>query len=163
VSARWSSLVLGLLVAACGPRDQAPTASASAPLPGPTVTAPPLTSAEVEDELSTRPVQLLKLQFTSNVKNKEPEDTLDHARPGQRVYVHLTLRNRSKRERKVEVVFAVDGKPEPPIELNVGDSWSWRTWGYKTLSKKDTKGKLRVTVTDDEGNPVADGEIPIHP
>jgi hypothetical protein len=150
------------VVAACGPSDgAAPSASASAngPTPTPSVATP--ASAEIEDELSTRPVELLKLKVASGVKNKEPDGVLESAKPGQRVYVHLTLRNRSKRERKVEVVFKVDGKAEPPIELTVGDSWSWRTWAYKTLSAKDTKGKLSVEVTDDAGNPVADAEIPI--
>ncbi|HTJ81906.1 MAG TPA: hypothetical protein VL400_09275, partial [Polyangiaceae bacterium] len=80
------------VAAACGPSDgAAPSASASAngPTPTPSVATP--ASAEIEDELSTRPVELLKLKFASGVKNKEPDGVLESAKPGQRVYVHLTL------------------------------------------------------------------------
>lgn len=116
-----------------------------------------------EDETSTRPVELLKSQFASGIKDREPLDEIKVARPGTRTYLHLVLRNRSQRERKVQVSFSVNGDKRSEVTLNVADAWSFRTWGYNTLRKADTKGKLTAVVEDDEGHLLGELQLPIEP
>lgn len=153
--------ILSLLAAACGQSArEAPSATASGPVPS--SSAAPSAPSAAEAELETRPVELLKFQFTSAVKDREPVDRLDAARPGARVYAHLTLRNRTGRDRAVHVEFAVDGKKRTELDLPVKESWSFRTWGYNTMQTKDT-GELTVSVTDDEGHPLGDFTLPIRP
>jgi hypothetical protein len=150
------------LAAACGEgaRDapSAPPPSVAAP-PAPSSPAP-ISPSAVEAELETAPVELLKFQFTSAVKDREPVDRLEVARPGSRVYAHLTLRNRTGRDRGVHVEFLIEGKKRTELDLPVKESWSFRTWGYNTLQAKD-RGALVVSVTDDEGHPLGDFTLPI--
>jgi hypothetical protein len=94
------------------------------------------------------------------VKDREPVDRLEVARPGSRVYAHLTLRNRTGRDRGVHVEFLIEGKKRTELDLPVKESWSFRTWGYNTLQAKD-RGALVVSVTDDEGHPLGDFTLPI--
>jgi hypothetical protein len=147
----------GVLLLACGlvacgdsPSILAPGGSAGV-----------LSSAEIEDEVSTKPVELLKLVFAADVKDKEPSGQLQVAKPGQKVFAHLTLRNLSDHPRKVKLNFSVAGEKRTQVELLVGESWSWRTWAYNTLLPKDAGKKLELEVVDDEGHPLFDGAIPI--
>lgn len=116
-----------------------------------------------EQEAETMPLELLRFRFTSDVKAKNPVDTLDHATPGKRVYAHLALRNRSGRPRKVHLTFKVNDVVRTEIELDVGESWEWRTFGYNTLNAKDT-GTLSLDIDDDEGHPLVENQkLPIRP
>jgi hypothetical protein len=152
-----------LFAGACGDRAHpAPSASVSASSAPPPPSVAPISPSAAETELETAPVELLKFQFTSAVKDREPVDRLDAARPGARVYAHLTLRNRTGRDRAVHVEFAVDGKKRTELDLPVKESWSFRTWGYNTMQAKD-RGTLSVSVTDDEGHPLGDFTLPIAP
>jgi hypothetical protein len=157
-------LALALELAACDPPAPPPDAS-SAGAPSPTVplapTPAPGTSAEVDEETSTRPVELLAFAFTSGVKHKAPVDTLRSAKVGQKVHAHLTLRNRTGRARKVELRFRVGGELRTELSLEVGEAWSWRTWGYNTVLASDRGKKLSLEVVDDEGHPLVDAELPI--
>jgi hypothetical protein len=123
---------------AMAPPPPSATASALAPAPSPTTNEP------------RAPLELLKLTLTSEVKKKEPVDTLEAVGAGKRVYAHLAIRNRSNDTRKIAVTYVVNGKPRPPVDLEVEPSWSYRTWGYNTLPAGE-KGKLEVRVTDDAG------------
>lgn len=159
-----ASVVALLLASACGqgPEGEAASASASQSKVA-SVPRPPSSSAQAaaEEELSTRPVELLKLRLTSGVSNKEPVDALDHATPGQRVYAHLTVRNRTGRPRQVHVSFTIDGKERSAVDLKVDESWSWRTWAFVTLKDSDKPGKLEIAITDDEGLPLEEASLPI--
>jgi len=149
-----------LAVLGCGESSPAQATNSSGPPPM-IVSGAPLSSAAVADELSTKPLELLKFRFTSGVNNKEPIDRLDHATPGKRVYAHLSVRNRTGRARKVTLAFAVNGKEASKVELTVDESWEWRTWAYNTLAASDTKGTLSLSIIDDEGHPLADESLPI--
>ena len=98
-----------------------------------------------------QPMQLLGFTWTSGIERRDPKDKLHAVAPGQRVYTHLRVRNRSGRERCVRVKFRINGKPRPAITLKIGKSWSWRTWAYST-SRSDDSGHIEVNVTDDQGN-----------
>ena len=98
-----------------------------------------------------KPMLLLKFRFSSAVKRREPVDKLNITRPGQRVYAHLTVRNRSGRRRCLHVEFRVNGKRRTKVTLKVGESWSWRTWAYNT-SRSDDRGPLELSIRDDQGN-----------
>ena len=74
-----------------------PTASASAPAPPP----PRPTSAPADH------VELQKFVLTSGVKSKDPVDDLTAAKPGQRVYGHVTVRNRTLNQHGEPVQIAV--------------------------------------------------------
>lgn len=106
---------------------------------------------------------LLKLALASGVRDKEPVDKLATAKPGQRVWAHVTLRNRSGGAREVDLVFRVDGKERTRVTLNVDASWSFRTWGYVTLRAADTSGELTATVVSDSGDELGVARIPIKP
>jgi hypothetical protein len=113
-------------------------------------------------EAGLKPVQLLRFAFASAIERKDPRDRLSVARPGQRVFTHLTLRNRSGRERCVTIQLYVGGVRRTTLVQKVGRSWSWRTWGYNTL-RADDRGKLEAVVRDDQGNELARREVAIVP
>jgi hypothetical protein len=138
---------------AAPPPSAAPSAPASAPRPAPSASA----SASVDKP----PLEVLKLVFTSDVKDKKPTDKLDWAAPGQRVYVHLTVRNRGAEARPISLVFRVNGEQRSKVDLKVEPSWSYRTWGYNTLRKGDQTGALEVDVRDDTGTSLQTARLPI--
>jgi hypothetical protein len=107
------------------------------------------------------PLQLLKLVFTSEVKNKEPVDKLERAQPGQRVWVHLTMRNRGADARPITLAFRVNGDARTKVDLKIDPSWSYRTWGYSTLRASDLTGALDVDVRDDAGTLITSARLPI--
>jgi hypothetical protein len=109
-----------------------------------------------------KPMQLLRFHFTSGIEGKDAKDALAAARPGQRVYAHFSMRNRSKRDRCMHVAFLVGGKERTKVTLQIGESWQWRTWAYNTL-RGDDAGVLRVLVTDDQGATIVDRRIGIVP
>ncbi|MBM4374962.1 MAG: hypothetical protein FJ095_07745 [Deltaproteobacteria bacterium] len=165
----------------------APASSASVGAPS-----PPASSAATADELETvddepeiveseivesegdgrgacepadpgaKPVQLLRFAFASAVERKDPRDRLSIARPGQRIYSHLTLRNRSGRERCVTIELSVGNARRTTLVQKVGRSWSWRTWVYNTL-RDDDRGELEAVIRDDQGNELARRELVIVP
>lgn len=160
-------LVVALLcaVAACDAKD-APPPAPSAPLKAsvaPAAKAPsssPVRPAPSASSNASASLELLKLTWTSEIKNKEPADELDHATPGERQYVHLAVRNRSDHARTLTLIFRVNGEDRSTVPLTVQSSWRWRTWGYNTLQAGDT-GDLSVEVIDDAGAVLAKERIPI--
>jgi hypothetical protein len=115
-----------------------------------------------EDELSTQPMELLRFRFTSGIDSREPRDDLREARPGQRVYAFLAIRNRTGNKRGITLAWSVGGEPRTTLELDVDESWQYRTWGYNTVGPAD-RGTLRLEVTDDAGNSLVERELPIRP
>jgi hypothetical protein len=107
-----------------------------------------------------KPMQLLRLVLASGIEGRDARDKVRTLAPGGRLYTHLTLRNRSGRERCVRVTFRVGGAVRTEVTLRIGKSWSWRTWAYNTLKPSD-RGALEVTVTDDQGQLVARRSVPI--
>jgi hypothetical protein len=106
------------------------------------------------------PLEIQKLVFTSGVKNKAPIDKLAAAEPGQRVYAHLTVRNRGRDARPVTLVFRVNGEARSSVDLRVDTSWSYRTWAYVTLRATD-RGELSVDVQGEDGDVIGSAQIPI--
>jgi hypothetical protein len=104
---------------------------------------------------------VLRLTLTSEVKQKEPVDELKEAGPGQRVWAHLTLRNRAPEARRVSVIFKVDGDERSTVDLQIASSWSFRTWAYNTLRAGDKSGELTVEVRDDAGAVIGTARLPI--
>jgi hypothetical protein len=155
--------VVAALLAACDEPATASPTDASAPPPSASAPAPPRPSASAS--ASAAPVkkvlQILKLTFTSEVKNKEPADKLEAAEPGQRVYVHLAMRNRNDGSRKITVVFNVNKEQRSKTELNVESSWSYRTWAYVTLRQEDRAGAVEVEIRDEDGGVIGSSVLPI--
>lgn len=160
---------LGAVLALCaGCGDGAPASDAGAP-PGASATnaaalSAPTSKTQAAKTASPVPdgVDLLKFELTSAIKDKDPKDTLDQAKPGQRVYGHLTVRNRTDGPKRVSLSFRVNDDERTLVDLNVEKSWSWRTWGYVTLRKED-KGELTVYAFDDHGAELGKKSIPIKP
>jgi hypothetical protein len=166
-SARLAVLpaLLVLSVSGCDERADASTPDASAAQTPATPSgsaravqsAAPSASAPAPEKA---PLQLLKLVFTSEVKNREPVDKLERAEPGQRVWAHFTLRNRCD-ARTISVVFRVNGDQRSKVDLKVDNSWSFRTWAYNTLRAGDTSGEITVEARDEAGVVVASASLPI--
>lgn len=161
------SAVLLAALAAAGCSDPvyhapsaAPAPSTASESPGPALDAIPEDAGASDPEL---PLEVLRFQFTSGTKNREPVDKMWRARPGERVYAYVALRNRSGRERKVHVTFRVNGKTRTEVDLDVAESWSYRTWAYNTILKTDKPGKLEVFITDEGHDMLVEQSLPITP
>ncbi len=152
--------VAAVVILGCRSEGDAKTYTASSEPPRPPPSA--VSEQSADSEMSTKPVEILKFTFTSGVGSKNPVDSLTTAKPGTKVYAHLTVRNRTGSARKVTVTFELNGKTRSEVELSVDESWSWRTWAYNTVPK-DAQGTLRAIVTDDEGHPLGDYSLPIGP
>ena len=147
----------GVVTAAASSSPAAPSASGAGPPTG-----EESAGCQPKDP-KLKPLQLLRFAFTSAVENKVPVDKLQIARPGQRVWAHLIVRNRSGAERCVHVAFRVQGQSRTEVDLDVGESWSWRTWAYATLRPTDTSGQLEIEATDDQGKTLVHERLPIVP
>lgn len=149
-----------LVLVACddpAPAATLPTSTTSATAPSATAAARPSATASA----AVAPLQVLRLTLTSEVKQKEPVDELKEAGPGQRVWVHLTLRNRAPEAKRVSVVFKVDGEERSTVDLQVASSWSFRTWAYNTLRAGDKSGELTVEVRNDASEVIGQARLPI--
>jgi hypothetical protein len=135
-----------------GPVEASALASGASAAPAPPPPPPPATSASAQAAPAAERLQVLKLTFTSDVKNKEPVDTLEVGSPGQRVYAHLAMRNRTGAAKTMQLVFRVRGEKRSSIDLKVEPSWSFRTWAYNTLQAGDAGKELEVTVLDDDAS-----------
>jgi hypothetical protein len=131
------------------------TASAS-----PTTTTLPNTVPTSTSAREPTRVELLALTLTSAVRDKDPVDRLQDTHPGERVYAHVKVRNRTGKTHDLTVSFTVNGEPRSTISLAVEPSWSWRTWAYNTVLPTDRPGTLAVTVSG-EGGELATAELPI--
>jgi hypothetical protein len=152
-----------LLVLACDdpPSTSAAVPASAAPVVAPIATASARAVASASSAAPTPPIQVLKLTLTSEVKQKEPVDELKEAGPGQRVWAHVTIRNRAGEARRVSIVFKVDGEERSTVDLQIASSWSYRTWAYNTLRAGDKSGELTVEVRDDGGNVLSQAKLPI--
>jgi hypothetical protein len=162
------TLLAALALTACSGCDEQ-TASAGAPdagapdaAPPPSASAPakPAPSASASASAEKGELKVLAMVFTSEVKQKEAVDKLDAAKPGQRVWVHLTMRNRTGDTKPIALVFKVNGTQRAKIDLKIDPSWSYRTWGYVTLRDADL-GELVAEVRDDSGTVMSSATLPI--
>ncbi len=149
------------------PADEAPDGGADAAADGPSA----LDGGDEGDEPdepcapedpTLKPLTLLRFSFTDGIEGKDPRSKLDVAKAGQRVYAHLTLRNRSGRTRCVHLTFRVGGKKRTEVTLKIGPSWSWRTFAYNTLRADDNK-PLELTVRDDQNKLILERQLPVIP
>jgi hypothetical protein len=124
--------------------------SSSAPESAPSASPPP----------PRPPLELLRFAFAESIRGKEPTSKLTFATPGEKVYGHLAIRNRSRETRHVRVVFKIGEETRTLLDLAVDPSWSFRTWGYATLRASD-RGKVHLRATDDEGNVLVEEDLPI--
>lgn len=155
-------VLVTLALAACDdPTKPSGSASASgassAAAPARSTTAP--ATAKPAEKIAAG-VELQKFVLTTGVKAKDPVDVLDAAKPGQRVYGHLTIRNRTDGPKRVSLSFRVNEEERALVDLTIEKSWSWRTWAYVTL-RKDDKGELTVHAFDDHGAELGTEKIPI--
>lgn len=163
------SLPCALLFLACDDRAAPTPASDRSPDPALSTSAPPSASAPAPSppapSASLAPekasLSILKLAFASAVKDKMPADELKAAGPGQRVWVHLTVRNRTGEAKRVSLIFRVGGEERSTVDLTIEPSWSFRTWGYNTLRAVDTSGELTVEVREAGGPALASARLPI--
>lgn len=166
MTVRWHLVALAGTLGCGNASPTAPPTSSSLPTPTASPETPkkttPVVPVDAEDELSTRPMELLRFRFTSGIRDREPEDDLREARPGQRIYAFLAIRNRTGNKRGITLSWTVGGQPRTKLDLDVDESWQYRTWGYNTLGPTD-RGTLRLEVTDDAGNSVVERELPIRP
>ena len=97
------------------------------------------------------PLELVKLQLTSNVEEREPVDEIERAKAGEHVWAYLEVANGSDVGRCVSVVFRVDGGKRAALTLDVGPSPRWRTWAKNRMVEADAGKTLEIEVRDDQG------------
>ncbi|MBK8255502.1 MAG: DUF2914 domain-containing protein [Polyangiaceae bacterium] len=153
-----------LLATSCGDSSKDASGAAAATPSGATTAAATSSakSAKSKAEPAATGVDVLKFQLTSGVKNRDPIDKAESAKPGERLYGHVTARNRTGADQRISLSFRVNGDERSLVDLTVEKSWSWRTWAYVTL-RKDDKGEVTVHVFDDHGAELASETIPISP
>lgn len=117
----------------------------------------PADSAEVHHD----PLKVLAFVVTSDVKNRDPVDELKVAQAGQKAWGHITVRNRSKEERRLTMYFYVDGDQRSMVDLKVKPSQSYRTYAFNTIKPSDKDKTFRVEVRDDTGTLLQEAKIPI--
>ncbi|MFT3774027.1 MAG: hypothetical protein QM820_52345 [Minicystis sp.] len=162
MSSRCTLLLLAAALTACDERASAGTPDAAPPAPPPTASARPSAAptASGSAPATSGEFKVLKMVLTSEVKKKEPVDKLDAAAPGQRVWAHVTLRNRTDATKPIALVFLVGGAERAKVDLKADPSWSYRTWGYVTLRPTDS-GELVAEVRDESGTVMERAKIPI--
>lgn len=153
---RATCLALALLTPACD-REEHPWEVTPPGASGPI----PQSSGPAGEPVQKEQLELLGFSFTSAVRNKDPVDRYLAAQPGDRVYAHLTVRNLSGRPRRIHLMFVVNGNERTSLDLEIGHSWSWRTWGYNTLLADDAQGELFLRVTTDDGKTLVEQRLPI--
>ncbi|APR84112.1 Hypothetical protein A7982_09461 [Minicystis rosea] len=152
-----------IALAGCDEPASASTPDAAPPAPPPpTASAKPSAAptATSSASASSGEFKVLKMVLTSEVKKKEPADKLESAAPGQRVWAHVTLRNRTDATKPIALVFLVGGTERAKIDLKADPSWSYRTWGYVTLRSGDS-GELTAEVRDESGTVMERMHLPI--
>jgi len=156
-------LLTAAALAGCDERAAASPAPDAAPPEAPKSpsTTPSAAPAPSGSAAERAPLQVLKLVFTSEVKNKEPVDKLEAIKPGERAWAHLTMRNRGAEARPIAMVFKVNGEQRSKVDLKIDPSWSYRTWAYSTLRAGDVSGELVVEVRDDDGAVITTARLPI--
>ena len=156
-------LLVMAALAACDakPLERAAPAT-SKPLPTPAAASgqPRRSPSGHPPEAQVTDIEILRLTLTSGVRDKEPVDALTAVAPGQRVWVHLAVRNRTPAKRGIALVFRVDGDVRSTVDLDVERSWSYRTWAYNTL-KPDDGGELEVDVVNEREQIIAEARLPI--
>jgi hypothetical protein len=156
-----STALLSLGVALAGCDEPASAASPDAAPPPPSSSAkPPAPSASASAASPSGELRVLKMSFTTEVKNKEPVDAPKVAEAGQRIWAHLTMRNRTGAERGITLAFLVGGVERSKTELTIASSWSYRTWGYVTLRPGDV-GEVVAEVRDEGGTVMERQSLPI--
>jgi hypothetical protein len=153
-------ILAGAGCSGCDERADASPGDAAPPPPAPAPLASAAPAASSSASIEKGELRVLKAVFTSEVKNKEPAGALESAKPGQRVWAHLTVRNRGDAARTLTLVFKVGGAERSTVDLAIDPSWSFRTWGYVTLRKTDV-GEVRFEVKDEGGVILSSGTLPI--
>jgi hypothetical protein len=143
----------------------APTCSDRPPEPGGPSSAAPLSTAPAKASASAEkrePVfEVLRMTLTSGVRSRNPIDALEAAEAGQRVWAHVTARNRTGAQKRISVVFHVNDEERSTVDLKIDPSWSYRTWGYVTLKPADAGHELHVEVRGEGGALLAEDSLPI--
>jgi len=152
----WTWLAVSFAVAGCEGEPRPWEVMPTAP---PSTTAAP-GEASKPTEVPER-VELLRFSFATDVRHKEPTDELQQAQPGDRVYAHVAIRNRTGHPRRIHLDFSVNGKERTQLDLEVEHSWSFRTWGYNTILDTDDVGELRLRLTNEAGELLSDERLPI--
>jgi hypothetical protein len=154
-------LLAAAALAGCDERAAASTPDAAPPAPTTTASARPRPAPSATGAAAAAgELKVLKMVLTSEVRKKEPVDKLTSAAPGQRVWAHVTVRNRTDATKPIKLAFIVGGSERTKIDLKVDPSWSYRTWGYVTLRDGDV-GELVVEVRDEGGAVMERARIPI--
>lgn len=106
------------------------------------------TRANSASSASNSAVSINDAKTTTTVEDREAVDTSSSFSAGDKVTVWLSVKN-PEQERKVNLVFYRNDAEAGNIELDVGKSYRWRTWGRRTVG---SAGDWKVDVQDEEGN-----------
>lgn len=108
-----------------------------------------------------KPLELLEAKLTPRVtSDKEPDGLLLAATPGDRAYLHVKLRNRTGATRKVTTRCSIGGEERTTVDLDVRESWGFRTWSYCTPRKPDVGKALTMELFEGDRSLVK-REVPV--
>ncbi len=148
--------------------DPPATASVSASEPETSAVPDPLIQPENKPEATvlaenqdtgqgiTYPARVLRAQLTSNIRQREPVDNIDHislaGKPSRRIFLFLHLHKLG--DERVTVDWFYRDTRVARVILPIGND-DWRTYSSKILSQ-NRPGSWRVTASDQSGNLLAE-------
>jgi Ni/Co efflux regulator RcnB len=92
-------------------------------------------------------VSIIDAKTTTDVEEREAVGTSSSFNKGDKVTVWLAVKN-PEQAQKVNLVFFRNDAEAGTIELDVGKSYRWRTWGRRTVG---SAGDWKVDVQDEDG------------
>ena len=126
-----------------------PQGTISKPSP-PAVIAAPAVKADAAELHPENAIQVLEATACADVRNRIPAGKGSSFHwTSHRVYIWTLLKYPNPPE-SIKHVYYFNDKKVNEISLNINGPL-WRTWSYKTLSKKRFIGQWRVDITSSEG------------
>ena len=90
---------------------------------------------------------VLEAETAADVDDRKPNGTSDSFSEGDSVNAWMKVQNPDG-DTTLSVVWKVDDNELHTFDLDVGESWGWRTWAQMTVSQT---GDWEVEIQDEDG------------
>ena len=93
-------------------------------------------------------LSILEAETASEVEDRETVGATDSFSQGDEINAWMKVQNPNG-STTLEIAWKVDGNELHTFDLDVDDSWGWRTWAQMTASQA---GDWEVDIRDDDGD-----------